>query len=121
MKAVRARVKQSNCSKCRDLLLSDCRRFRLPLPKDEFVLVPERWVFHKCSHFPDGFVLEFEEPVSRELGVDESARWKDKGDIEAPDWWTNYDATKDIGYPVRETGKYGSHPSHDGFDDESDP
>jgi hypothetical protein len=31
------------------------------------------------------------------------------------------DATKDIGFPVREHGKYGSHPSHDGFDDESEP
>jgi hypothetical protein len=40
-------------------------------------------------------------------------------EIEAPDWWNNLDATKGIGYPVRESGRYGSHPSHDGFDDES--
>ncbi len=31
----------------------------------------------------------------------------------------NLDVTINIGYPVRETGKYGSHPGHDGFDDES--
>jgi cold shock protein len=28
------------------------------------------------------------------------------------------DATKDIGYPCRESGKYGSHPAHDDFGDE---
>jgi hypothetical protein len=32
----------------------------------------------------------------------------------------NLDATKNIGYVVREMGKYGSHPSHDGFNDESE-
>lgn len=31
------------------------------------------------------------------------------------------DRTKNIGFPVRETGKYGSHPGHDGMDDESGP
>jgi hypothetical protein len=31
----------------------------------------------------------------------------------------NLDSTKDIGFVVRESGRYGSHPSHDGFDDES--
>ena len=31
------------------------------------------------------------------------------------------DATKNYGYPCRETGRYGSHSSHDGFDDESGP
>lgn len=29
------------------------------------------------------------------------------------------DASKNIGYPCRETGKYGSYSAHDGFDDES--
>lgn len=31
------------------------------------------------------------------------------------------DATKNIGYPTREQGRYGSHPAHDAFDDESKP
>jgi len=31
------------------------------------------------------------------------------------------DATKNYGYPAREAGRYGSHPSHDGFDGESKP
>lgn len=32
----------------------------------------------------------------------------------------NMDATKDIGYPCREDGRYGSYSSHDGYDDESE-
>lgn len=31
------------------------------------------------------------------------------------------DRTKDYGFPARESGRYGSHPLHDGFDDESGP
>ena len=31
------------------------------------------------------------------------------------------DATKNIGYPVREHGPYGSHPMYDDLDDESGP
>ena len=33
----------------------------------------------------------------------------------------NLDATKLYAHPCREQGRYGSHPSHDGFDDESSP
>jgi hypothetical protein len=51
----------------------------------------------------------------------ESQRWKNKQEIENPEWRHNLDATKDIGYPAREEGRYGSHPAHDGFDDESKP
>lgn len=31
------------------------------------------------------------------------------------------DATKDYAHAFRESGRYGSHPSHDRFDDDSDP
>jgi hypothetical protein len=48
--------------------------------------------------------------------------WSDDGkEIEAPEWWDNLDATKGIGYPARDDGRYGSYPSHDGFADESEP
>jgi hypothetical protein len=50
----------------------------------------------------------------------ESLRYKGI-EVERPSWWNNLDATKDYGYPAREAGRYGSHPSHDGFDDESKP
>lgn len=33
----------------------------------------------------------------------------------------NLDATKLYAHPCREQGRFGSHPSHDGFDDESSP
>jgi hypothetical protein len=51
----------------------------------------------------------------------ESLRDKGESDIERPAWWDNLDATKNRGYPAREEGRYGSYPSHDGFDDESKP
>lgn len=51
----------------------------------------------------------------------ESLRDKGESDIERPAWWDNLDATKNRGYPAREDGRYGSYPSHDGFDDESKP
>jgi hypothetical protein len=51
----------------------------------------------------------------------ESLRHKGKIEAEIPSWRNNLDATKNYGYPARESGRYGSHPSHDGFDDESKP
>ena len=41
--------------------------------------------------------------------------------VEGPDGWFNMDGTKNIGYPAREDGRYGSHPSHDRFDGDSEP
>ena len=43
------------------------------------------------------------------------------GEVEIETAAIRIDATKDIGYPVREHGPYGSYPSHDPFDGESDP
>jgi hypothetical protein len=57
----------------------------------------------------------------RDNAEPESARQKDKMEVERPSWWDNLDATKNCGYPAREEGRYGSYPSHDGFDDESKP
>jgi hypothetical protein len=51
----------------------------------------------------------------------ESMRYKGAVEAERPAWWNNLDATKNYGFPVREAGRYGSHPSHDAFDDESGP
>lgn len=49
------------------------------------------------------------------------ARKTGEVEVERPAWWDNLDATKNRGYPAREEGRYGSYPSHDGFDDESNP
>lgn len=40
---------------------------------------------------------------------------------ESPKAVRDMDKTKDYAHGYREEGKYGSHPSHDGFDDESNP
>ena len=58
---------------------------------------------------------------SKQNIASESARQKGKLEVERPEWWNNLDATKNCGYPAREEGRYGSYPSHDGFDDESKP
>jgi hypothetical protein len=42
-------------------------------------------------------------------------------EVERTAFDSQMDATKDIGYPVREHGPYGSHPMHDDFDDKSGP
>ncbi len=73
-----------------------------------------------------GLLLAASQQISRALRPPSSAspgslRYKDKAEIEPPPWSNNLDATKNIGYPVREAGRYGSHPSHDAFDDESEP
>ena len=46
-----------------------------------------------------------------------SRRVKFEGPVHSP----NLDATKDYAHAFRERGSFGSHPSHDGFDDESSP
>jgi hypothetical protein len=58
---------------------------------------------------------------ARENSQPESRREKGKIEVERPSWWDNLDATKNRGYPAREEGRYGSYPSHDGFNDESKP
>jgi hypothetical protein len=120
VKILRAQVVLNNCSECRDKLLLECRDFGLPLPRDEYILVPEHWAVHECPHTQDGLVLRFglaAVPDQTEIEVE-----VDLGlDGEEFEGWNDLDATKGIGYPAREEGRYGSYPSHDGFDDESEP
>jgi hypothetical protein len=120
MKSLRARVIVDACSDCRIMLLLDCQRFELPPPSDEIILVPETWVGHICNHLENGFVLEFfsEADSQEDITV---APVEENPDIEDSPWWDTLDATKNIGYPARESGRYGSYPAHDGFDDESEP
>jgi hypothetical protein len=113
-----ARVVLNNCSACRDLLLEDCRENDLPLPAGEIILLPERWIKYECPH-EQRFKIQVVSSESDEGPVegDEAEAWC----VEAPDGWMNIDATKNIGYPAREQGRYGSHATHDDFDDESEP
>jgi hypothetical protein len=121
-----------DCHECRDALLQDCIERRLPLPSSEFALVPEHWISRTCPHGKQGFTMvalrsdsgtgspdhdsvdprddvpsaEIEDQPHRQ-----KTRWRDL-------WPDTIDATKGIGYPARDIGRYGSHPSHDGSDDD---
>ncbi len=126
MGTLTARVVAFGCIQCRDLLLDDCRKFNLPLPIGEFIVVPEEWAYFRCPHMKHGFMLAFgcTQTGSAE-GRDEVAvalaRREDGVEVAPPEWWNNLDASKNIGYPVREEGRYGSYPSIDAYGDESDP
>ena len=86
------------------------------MPMEEVIAAPEEWLLRRCLHRPDGLRLQLaaEDPDQKEMEAEQSV-WG------ASVWRDTIDAAKNIGYPVRESGKYGSHPSHDGFNDESDP
>lgn len=118
MKNVRARVVQDNCPECRNVLLEESKVLGgLPLG-GEVVLIPEHWLNNKCPHGRPGLKFELE---LADIGAKSRAAEKAKlGEVEfeAPD--SQIDATRNIGFPVREHGPYGSHPMHDDFDDESD-
>ena len=86
------------------------------MPTEELLTVPEERLLHRCPHRPDGLRLQLvpehhdEKEVAAEQSVWGVSVWRD-----------SIDATKNIGYSGRESGKYGSHPSHDAFHDESNP
>lgn len=70
-------------------------------------IAEEHWEFHQIhGHDVDG---RFDKPADDDESRQESFVGFEK----------NLDASKNIGYPCREDGSYGSHASHDGFDDES--
>jgi hypothetical protein len=119
MDLVRARVVQDSCPDCRNDLLAEAKSLGgLPL-EGEVVMIPEHWLNAVCSHGRPGLRFELAadtgDPSQRETQRAKSGTVE----IEAPD--SRIDATKDIGYPDREHGPYGSHPMHDDFDDESGP
>jgi len=113
---VKARVVQNNCPDClRDVAQESCGEYPL---EGEVVLIPLRWLTRVCSHGRSG--LTFEAITDAAETVLESRREKND-EIELEPFDTRMDATKNIGFPIREHGPYGSHPMHDDFDDESDP
>ncbi len=118
-------VVSGECVECRDELVKDCRESGLPLPTGKVIAIPESWAGYRCPHRGEKFRLDFlplqSESADKILAASISWEDEDLDDVEAPDGWMNLDATKNIGYPAREQGRYGSHPSHDGFDDESEP
>lgn len=123
------RVLGHDCEECFSALKADCASIGFPRVGD-FAVVPVSWLEATCSHGRDGVRLEPVEPdnggeyvptpggrsegqwpaIENQKAFQQS-RWREL----FPD---GIDATKGIGYPARETGRYGSHPQHDGSEDD---
>lgn len=118
MELVHARVIQDDCPECRNALLVEAKALGLPL-RGEVVIIPRRWLDTKCPHGRPG--LRFDPVIPDADAPPREGERAKSGEIELEATDPRIDATKDIGYPVREHGPYGSHPMHDDFDDESGP
>ena len=105
IRGIPVRVVDCGCDECRYDFVRDCREAGLGLVDPNLPLrIPPDWLNRQCPHGKNGFKFE----VIRESGV-------------GPDGRPNLDATRTFGYAAREEGRYGSHPSHDRFDGDSDP
>ncbi len=105
-------------SKIVDRLATALLRIR---PEGGRIFVNSQGAFYKA---PEKRFTQFVEFLWDDKTVDDCEDCddpEDLGEVEAPDGWLNIDATKNIDYPVREQGRYGSHPTHDDFGDESEP
>lgn len=122
MEFVKARVVCA-CTQCRLAIAEDCIKFGLELPKQETCEIPVKWVGRICPHTANGLAVELLDSSTGfgTVKTGESMRWKPAEEFELPAWRNNLDFTKNWGFPCREDGRYGSHPSHDPFDDESNP
>jgi hypothetical protein len=113
-----AKIVQDGCRECLCDLLEESKSGGYAL-LGKVVTIPERWLDKVCAHGNSG--LKFER-VAVET-VEEGDEEVELEPLEAFD--TRMDATKNIGYLAREwpctTPRYGSHPMHDPFDDESNP
>lgn len=119
MELVRAKVTQDDCLKCRNALLREANSLGgLPLG-GEVVLIPKHWLNAACPHGRRGLRFDLD---SADTGAQprEVERAK-SSEVEMEVFDSRMDATKNIGYPAREHGPYGSHPMYDDFDDESGP
>jgi hypothetical protein len=119
MDLVHATVVQNDCAECLNVLLAEARSLGgLPLG-GEIVLIPKHWLDTSCPHGRSGLKFDYLAAVDAESSAD--ADLEESGEVEFGATDSRIDATKNIGYPVREHGPYGSHPMHDDFDDESGP
>lgn len=110
MDQVRAKLVHDTCPECFHALLEESRSLDWISLAGEVVLIPEHWLNPVCTHGTPG--IKFER-LPDETG--EPGNPKTSGHVLD----TRMDATKDMGYPAREQGTYGSHPMHDDFNDES--
>jgi len=130
------RVLGYDCDDCLAQLKADCAA-NGHARVGQFAVVPVVWLRHECPHGRSGVLLEPVEP-DHDGGVglsdedddggqevvseaDMKSGIEDQPDFKKGRWRELFpdtiDATKGIGYPAREVGRYGSHPQHDGSDD----
>ncbi len=118
MKFVSARLVRDGCPQCRDALLLEAQSLGgLPL-SGGVVIIPDHWLNSDCPHGLPGLRFEL---VKSDAPSDDDPEEPNSDEPELTLFDTRMDATKNIGYPVREHGPYGSHPMHDDFDDDSSP
>lgn len=121
MELVHARVVQNGCPQCLNALLEEAKSLGgLPLTGD-VVIIPKHWLNTMCPHGRSGLKFDLLVEANSDTWSPEEEEPENSDEIELKASDSRMDATKDIGYPVREHGPYGSHPGHDDFDDESSP
>ena len=117
------RVVSARCAECRLAIARDCAALGLPVPQSQDAYISERWLNHVCPHEEDGLELRLITNTDADDDSDARLTALERRNSEIEDeqlpWERNLDAKKSWGYPCREEGRYGSYPSHDGFDDES--
>lgn len=119
MELVHATIVQDECPECRNALLEEAKSLGGLALAGDVVIIPKHWLSTVCPHGRSGLRFALAESDGRELSPDAERMQCDKVKFVASD--SRFDASKNIGYPVREHGPYGSHPMHDDFDDESGP
>jgi hypothetical protein len=126
------RVVACDCDRCLASLSAGCAASGLPAIGEvgTFGVVPISWIGKRCRHGRRGLELERVEPDDvPETSVEppilpgrSSSTLQDQKAFQQSRWRELFpdpiDGTKGIGYPARETGRYGSHPQHDGSGDE---
>lgn len=133
------RVLGHDCDDCFAALAADC--IAIGHPKiGTYAVVRARWLHSECPHGRTGVWLEAVEPDDEDNGTvwlsdvenprvreimrkgHSTAGLEDQPDFKKSRWRELFpdtiDATKGIGYPAREVGRYGSHPQHDGSEDD---
>ena len=115
---IHAKLVQDGCPECLNNLLEESKSSGGYALGGEVVIIPEHWLDNVCAHGNSGLKFERAAVDTDEEGDEEG---DEEREVELKPFDPRMDATKNIGYPLREHGPYGSHPMHDDFDDESNP
>jgi hypothetical protein len=118
MKTVPAKLVRNECPECFTDLVAEAGSGGFAI-QGVVGIIPDYWVNRICPHGRKGLRFELQTDDTGVLQRESQRAKSDEIELEVPD--SRMDVTKDIGYPVREHGPYGSHSMQDDFDDESSP